>query len=170
MNLGKYLKWLRFRFKTAAYMRVAYQSPRKVVMVTTRLDGRDNVLPIDWHMPVSFEPKLYAICLENHNHSAATIRQTGEFVVHFVGAALEEKILLCGRASGRATDKFALAGLERQEAQRVNAPVLKEALGYLECRVTDTRVWGDHTVFVGQVLWEEVVTEAVAELYHVTKF
>ena len=170
MNLKKFIQRLRFRVKTAGYMRVAYLSPRKVVMVTTRLHGTDNVLPIDWHMPISFEPKLYAICLENHNHSAETIRRTGVFVVNFVGAALEEKILLCGRTSGRKADKFALSGLERLEACKVDAPVLTEALGCLECRVTEMHTWGDHTVFVGQVLHEELVEGFAPELYHVTQF
>lgn len=170
MNLQKFVKRLRFKFVTAEYMRVAYLSPRKVVMVTTRLDGADNVLPIDWHMPVSFEPKLYAICLETHNHSANIIRQTGEFVVNFVGAELEEKILLCGRTSGKEADKFTLSGLGRQEARYVNAPVLTEAFGCLECRVTEAREWGDHTVFVGKVLREDLREENIRELYHVAKF
>jgi len=170
MNLKKFIKRLRFKYLTAEYMRVAYQSPRKVVMVTTRLDGIDNILPIDWHMPVSFEPKLYAICLESHNHSANTIRRTGEFVVNFVSAALEDKILLCGQTSGRETDKFALSGLGRREALHVKAPVLTEAFGCLECRVTEAREWGDHTVFVGKVLREALDEQNVRELYHVTKF
>lgn len=170
MNLKKFIQRLRFRFKTAGYMRVAYLSPRKVVMVTTRLNGADNVLPIDWHMPISFEPKLYAICLESHNHSAETIRQTGMFVVNFVGAALEAKILLCGRTSGRQADKFALSGLARQEACKVDAPVLTDAFGSLECRVTEIHTWGDHTVFVGKVLHEELAEGIVPELYHVTQF
>lgn len=170
MNLTKFIKRLRFKFMTAEYMRVAYLSPRKVVMVTTRLDGTDNVLPVDWHMPISFEPKLYAICLETHNHSADTIRRTGEFVVNFVGAAFEEKILLCGRTSGREADKFVLSGLGRRAARHVNVPVLTEAFGCLECRVTETREWGDHTVFVGKVLREHLHEENISELYHVAKF
>ena len=170
MNFKKLFKRLRFNFTTAEYMRVAYLSPRKVVMVTTRLDDKDNVLPIDWHMPVSFEPKLYAICLTHNNHSAKTIRLTGEFVVNFVGAELEEKILLCGRSSGKDTDKFDLSGLGRKAASEVNAVVLTEASGYLECRVTEVREWGDHTVFVGKVVREAVLKEQTPELFHVTKF
>lgn len=169
MNLRKFVKRIRFKFTMAEYMRVAYLTPRKVAMVTTRLDGRDNILPIDWHMPVSFEPKLYAICLENHNHTAETIRQTGEFVVNFVGAALEEKILLCGRASGRNVDKFALSGLGRREARHVRAAVLTEAFGFLECRVSDFREWGDHTVFVGKVLREHLEEQNIEELCHIAK-
>ena len=170
MKLLKFIKRLRFKFTTAEYMRVAYLSPRRVVMVTSRLDGKDNILPIDWHMPISFEPKLYAICLENHNHSAGIIRQTGEFVVNFVDAALEEKILLCGRASGKDIDKFELSGLERQEARSVNVPVLSEAIGSLECKVIEEKKWGDHTVFVGTVLRTDLEEGKTKELYHVTKF
>jgi flavin reductase (DIM6/NTAB) family NADH-FMN oxidoreductase RutF len=170
MNPWKYLKRLRFKFTTAEYMRVAYLSPRKVVMVTTRLGDQDNILPVDWHMPISFEPKLYAICLESHNHSASIIRQTGAFVVNFVGADLEEKILLCGRSSGRNTDKFALSGLGKQEARKINCAVLTEAIGCLECQVTEVREWGDHSVFVGKVLRTDLDAEGkVSELYHVSK-
>ena len=170
MKLLKYIRQLHFKFTTAEYMRVAYLIPRRVVMVTTRLGSKDNVLPIDWHIPVSFQPKYYAICLESHNHSAHIIRQSGAFVVNFVDATLEEKILLCGRVSGKEADKFALSGLQRSEAQTVNAPVLVEAIGHLECRVTEEKTWGDHTIFVGEVLRTNMEEGKVRELYHQTKF
>lgn len=167
--LTRFFKRIKFQWTTATYMRVAYLTPRKVVLVTTRHDGKDNILPIDWHIPISFSPKLYAICLESGNYSAAVIRQTGIFVVNFVSATLEEQILLSGRSSGRDTDKFELTGLEKKAGVEVPAPVLKAAVGWLECRLSDTIVLGDHTLFVGQVVFEQIDEQGVPELYHMTK-
>jgi 2-polyprenyl-3-methyl-5-hydroxy-6-metoxy-1,4-benzoquinol methylase len=45
-----------------------------------------------------------------------------------------------------------------------------EAIGHLECRVMDEKIWGDHTVFVGKVLKTDMEEGKTKELYHVTKF
>jgi|SRR4030095_15650753 len=157
-----------FRFRKAEYMRVAYLSPRQVVLITTRFGDKENVLPIDWHIPLSFSPKLYAISLESKNFSYDLIQKSKCFVVNFVSAELEKRIIESGRISGKETDKFETIGLEKIEAKKINSPVLKDSLGYLECKVIDTIITGDHTLFIGEVVHEEI-SEPNMQLYHITK-
>jgi flavin reductase (DIM6/NTAB) family NADH-FMN oxidoreductase RutF len=154
------LSWLKRRLQLrppahgsppSTFVRVAYCAPRQVVLVTARHDGVDNVWPIDWHVPLSLEPELYGITGTRSGFGTGVIRASGTFVVNFVPAAWEELILLCGRTSGRDTDKFASTGLLKEEAESIDAPRLKDALGCLECRVEQTIEVGDHTLFVGRV-------------------
>jgi len=164
------LNRLRFRFKTAEYMRVAYLAPREVVLITARLDNKDNMLPVDWHMPLSFFPKLYSISLESKNYSSSVIERSKSFCVNFMPAEFEEKILQAGRISGTQTDKFELTGLKKTEAEKINAPVLADALGWIECELTEKIVTGDHTLFVGKVVNENLNRVSGKEkLYHITK-
>jgi flavin reductase (DIM6/NTAB) family NADH-FMN oxidoreductase RutF len=135
----------------STFIRVAYTTPRQVVLITTRHAGADNVWPLDFHMPLSFEPPLYSIAAMRPGYGTALIRQSGIFVVNFVPAAWEKTIFLCGNISGRTTDKFAAAGLRKEEAESVDAPRLADSLGALECRVRQTLEVGDHTLFIGEV-------------------
>ena len=49
-------------------------------------------------------------------------------------------------------DKFAEAGLTTAKAEFVGAPLVKECLANLECRVTGQLTTGDHTIFAAEVL------------------
>lgn len=161
---------LRFRFTKAEYMRVAYLNPRPVILVTSRNDGIDNVMPLDWHLPLSFNPKLYGISIEGENFSSEMISGSGVFAVNFMPAEFEEKMLAAGRVSGRAGDKFAVTGLEKEEAKKINAPIVKGALGYLECEIVDKIKTGDHILYIGKVVYEELGRVNLKEqLYHITK-
>jgi flavin reductase (DIM6/NTAB) family NADH-FMN oxidoreductase RutF len=135
----------------STFMRVAYTTPREVVLVTTRHAGRENIWAVDWHMPLSFEPSLYCIAANRNGYGAQLVRDSGVFVVNFVPASWERVIFLCGNVSGRAADKFSAAGLRKEEAESVDAPRLADSLGALECRVRQAIEVGDHTLFVGEV-------------------
>ena len=135
----------------STFIRMAYSTPRQVVLITTRHEGTDNVWPLDFHGPLSFEPALYGIATQRGGFGAELVRSSGVFVVNFVPATWEKTIFLCGNVSGRTADKFATAGLRKEEAESVDAPRLAETLGALECRVRQTIEVGDHTLFIGEV-------------------
>lgn len=147
------------------FIRVAYCTPRQVVLITARHNGAENVWPIDWHVPLSMEPKLYGIAVNRASYGAQLIRASNAFVVNFVPATWEEAIFLCGRTSGRAVDKFAATGLMREEAESVDSPRLANTLGFLECRVEQVVETGDHTFIIGRITHEAYRASAPA-LHH----
>jgi flavin reductase (DIM6/NTAB) family NADH-FMN oxidoreductase RutF len=149
----------------STFMRVAYSTPRQVVLVTTRHEGADNIWPMDFHLPLSFEPPLYGIATTRLGYGAELVRRSGVFVVNFVPATWETRVFLCGNVSGRIVDKFAAAGLGKEEAESVDAPLLADALGALECRVRQVVEVGDHTLFVGEVTRTVFRAEA-PQLHH----
>ena len=150
-RLARRLRDALFGRPESTFMRVAYSTPRQIVLITARHDGTDNVWPLDFHGPLSFVPPLYGIAANRNGYGAGIVRSSGIFVVNFVPATWENVIFLCGNVSGRVTDKFAAAGLRTEEAQTVDAPLLAESLGALECRVRQTVEVGDHTLFIGEV-------------------
>lgn len=149
----------------STFIRVAYSTPRQVVLITARHAGTDNIWPMDFHMPLSFLPPLYCIAAQRGGYGAGLVRSSGVFVVNFVPATWEQAIFLCGRVSGRVTDKFALAGLRKEEAQSVDAPRLADSLGALECRVQQVLEVGDHTLFIGAVS-HTVQRDSAPRLHH----
>jgi len=138
--------------------------PRQVILVTSREEmdilgkkvEKDNIITLAWHMPVSFNPKLYAIAIGKTRFSCEMIKKSKAFVVNFVPFGLKEKALICGTKSGMHIDKFKESGLEKEEAKSVDCARIKEALGYMECEVINEVDAGDHIIFIGKVLNSEI--------------
>ena len=138
--------------------------PRQVILVTCREEMdilgkkqvKDNIITIAWHMPVSFDPNLYAISVGKTRFSCEVITKSKAFVVNFVPFTLKDKALICGTKSGTHIDKFKESGLGKEEAKSVDCPRIKEALGYIECEVVNEVDAGDHIIFIGKVLNSEV--------------
>jgi len=133
-----------------------------VVLVTSREGGRSGIITVAWATPVSAEPAMVAIAISPKRYSHRLIKRSGEFVVNVPGSRLLDAVWKCGTTSSRDTDKFAAAGLSSVPAQAVDAPLIGECLGHIECRVAGSFKAGDHTVFLGRV----VAASADPEAFH----
>jgi flavin reductase (DIM6/NTAB) family NADH-FMN oxidoreductase RutF len=148
------------------FMRVAYQVPRQVVLVTAQADGERALWPVDWHMPVGFDPPRYALAFARGAHGTAVLLRAGAFVVNTIPADREPLILDAGRLSGRAGDKLVALGLDTFPATFVDAPCLSIGIGRLECRVEDVKEWGDRVLVVARVEHAEEAPVEAARLHH----
>jgi len=126
-------------------------NPRQTILLTCRAEGKDNVMTLDWHTPLSFEPMMYAVSIGKTRFSLNLVRSSKVFVVNFMSRDFEKEILFCGRHSGKTTDKFKETGLEKEEAKTIDCPRIKRALGYLECKVEKEIEVGDHILFIDRV-------------------
>ena len=114
--------------------------------------GKPNVLPLAWAMPTSRDPALVAISVAPSRYSHALIEETGEFVLNLPTVDIIKETLACGRTSGRDHDKFSETGLTPLPARKVKAPIIKECIAHLECKLHNQLKAGDHTIFVGEVI------------------
>ena len=103
-------------------------------------------------MPVNDEPPLLAIAVAETHYTAELIKETGEFVVNVPNEELLKSLMICGKVSGRKENKFKKAKLTPVTGKKVKAPLIKECIGYLECRVVDAVTYDGVVVFVGSVL------------------
>jgi flavin reductase (DIM6/NTAB) family NADH-FMN oxidoreductase RutF len=124
--------------------------PGPVVLVTTRDGDRDNVMTISWTMVLDFTP-LFAITTGAWNHSFAALRRNRECVIAIPAVDMLDAVVGIGTCSGADTDKFARFKLTPVRGKVVGAPLIKECLANMECRVID--IVGRHNI---------VVLEAVA--------
>jgi flavin reductase (DIM6/NTAB) family NADH-FMN oxidoreductase RutF len=136
----------------------ALLNPRLAVLVSCcDQTGKPNILSVAWHSPLSHEPPLVGIAIHHRRYSHDLIQAEHEFVVNVVGMAFEGAVQICGSYSGASIDKAKLAGLSFSPARTVRPPYLSSALGHLECRVWGEVPAGDHTLFIGQVLFAEAL-------------
>jgi len=126
--------------------------PRLTVLITTYCGGdKYNVMPCSWHTPVSWEPNLILVVIDKENFTHECIMNTKEFVVNVIDDTYLNKIMKL-TVHGKRVDKFKRVGIETIKAKYVKAPIIKDALGYLEAKVYKTVDLEEETIFIGEVL------------------
>lgn len=138
------------------------QWPTGVAVVTT-------VSATGWHGmtassfgSVSLDPPLVMVCLARHVRTHALVERSGVFAVSVLG---KDQAALGRRFAGRepGADRFARG---TWSAAPTGAPVLGEAVAWLDCRVVHAHPGGDHTIFVGEVLTAATPRRTAPLLFH----
>lgn len=110
--------------------------PGPVVLVTTNDGRKNNLMTITWTMVLDFAAS-FAITTGPWNYSYAALRDTKECVLAIPTVDLIDTAVGIGTCSGTDTDKFEKFGLTPLKARHVRAPLIKECLANIECRVVD---------------------------------
>lgn len=147
----------------------ALLNPRPAVLVTCCDENKKpNVLSIAWHTPLSHNPPLLGISIDHRRYSHNLIDYNGEFVVNVVSQAFRSVVDFCGSQSGQDVDKFQPAGLRLSPAYHVQPPLIEGALAHLECSVECKIQAGDHTFFVGRILYAQAQPNSFSESWDTT--
>ena len=110
--------------------------PGPVVLVATADGGKNNVMTISWHMVMDFTPQ-FAILTGAWNHSHKALVKNRECVIAIPTVDISRKVVEIGACSGSDTDKFERFGLTPIQAKSVKAPLIRECIANIECRVSD---------------------------------
>ena len=126
----------------------------KMVFFVTSIDksGKPNVMTCAWATPVSEEPPIVIVCVSKESYTSELIKMTKEFVINIPTKKFLKALWICGKISGKDTDKFKKAGLKITDAKKVRPPVIKECAGYIECRLWKAVDAGECYAFFGKVL------------------
>lgn len=107
-----------------------------VVLVATNDGKKNNIMTISWTMVIDFTP-IFAITTGPWNYSFAALRKTKECVISVPTVDMLDIIVGVGICSGADTDKFEKFKLTPVKGQHVHAPLIKECLANIECKVVD---------------------------------
>lgn len=135
-------------------------------MVTTRYLDRHNVMPASWLAPVSYDPPRIGVAVAPVHFTHELILRSEVFALNFPGRPLAEQVDRAGCISGRdLDDKLAEVGFTPAEADEIDAPLIAECLGHIECGLVEAIELGDHVWLVGQVLAAKVDEDAFDEVW-----
>jgi flavin reductase (DIM6/NTAB) family NADH-FMN oxidoreductase RutF len=126
--------------------------PGPVVLLTTALTGRPNVMPMSWHTMMEFVPPLVGCIVSSANYSFEALRRSRECVVNIPTVELAKQVVACGNASGESVDKFKKFGLTPLAGSVVKAPLIAECYASLECKVVDRKLVAKYNFFVLEVV------------------
>ena len=128
-------------------------NPVPAVMVSvTDKDGRSNIITVAWAGTVCTNPPMVSISVRPSRYSYKMIEDTGEFVINLTNESLVKACDYCGVVSGRDVDKFKKTGLTPIPMEHVRAMGIGESPVNMECRVTEKRELGSHTMFIAEVV------------------
>ncbi len=108
--------------------------PGPVILVTTSEGQKNNIMTITWHMVMDFTPR-FALCTGPWNYSYKALIKNKECVIAIPTVDLSRKAVGIGTCSGADTEKFVKFGLTALEAEEVGAPLVRECVANIECRV-----------------------------------
>ena len=103
----------------------------------------------NWIAQAAFEPPMLSITVENDSKAIGLMREAGVFAVNILASGQRELAGQLGRRSKTNPEKFKGVATEPGVT---GCPLLLDALGYVECRITGELPAGDHTLFLGEVV------------------
>lgn len=158
------------KVKVGSGMAYRLVHPMHTVLVTCASKaGKANIITLAWIMPTSTKPPMVAISIAPRRYSHKLIEKAGEFVVNVPSMRLVRQTLFCGRTSGSKVAKFKEARLTAAPAKKVKAPIIKECVAHLECKLVQKITTGNHTLFVGEILAAYVNKGVFTDMYDVEK-
>ena len=124
---------------------------------------RRNAFTAAWLTPASFDPLLLALSVNPGHASYPLLITGGSFVINVLRRDQLQLAEAFGTRSGRDEDK--LSGVPWHPAPS-GAPILRDALAWLDCRLHAAHEAGDHMIFIGEVVAINVDPEAKPLVFH----
>jgi flavin reductase (DIM6/NTAB) family NADH-FMN oxidoreductase RutF len=132
--------------------RVLWKMPSGLyVLGSTDQAERRNGMTINWVTQLSFDPKWIGVSVEQTAFTHELITAGGCFALNLID--LEDRAIVRKFTKPVDVDLAArtLNGFPYVE-KATGAPILSQAVGYIDCSVREKVAVGDHTLFIGEVV------------------
>jgi flavin reductase (DIM6/NTAB) family NADH-FMN oxidoreductase RutF len=121
--------------------------PAGVTIVTIRSGEKVHGLTVSAFASVSADPPMVMVIIENRHRAYSLLQEEG--AVYAVNILREDQSELSNRfAWNKDEDRFAQGDWT---TAATGAPVLADALAWLDCRIHGRYPAGSHTIYVGEV-------------------
>jgi flavin reductase (DIM6/NTAB) family NADH-FMN oxidoreductase RutF len=136
--------------------------PAGVTITTIRAGEEIHGLTVSAFASVSAEPPLITVVIDNRHHAKGLLEEPGAvFAVNFLRH--DQRELSNRFAWLKDEDRFAKG---TWGVAVTGAPILADALAWLDCRIYASYPAGTHTVYIGEVVASGVPEEGVAPLVY----
>lgn len=125
-------------------------------VISTMDNGRATGCTANAAMQITAEPATIAVSINHNNFTNECIKKHGKFSISILAEESEPSLIgKFGFQSGRDNNKF----VDVDFSVVNDVPVLKDTCGYVVCNVIDKMEAITHTVFLGEVVYAEIVGE-----------
>jgi flavin reductase (DIM6/NTAB) family NADH-FMN oxidoreductase RutF len=133
--------------------RVLWKMPSGLYVIGSTDKGeRRNAMTLNWATQVSFDPKWIGIGVEREALTHELISASGAFTLNLIDR--EDRAIVRKFTKPVDVDLAAhtLNGFPYFDGPATSAPVLAQAVAYVECEVRNPVEVGNHTLFLGEVV------------------
>ena len=126
--------------------------PSGVTIVTIQAGEERHGLTVSAFASISPEPPLIMVAIDHRNHSDALLKKEGAtFAVNILAEDQQE---ISNRfAWVKDEDRFAVGDWTTAET---GAPILKNALAWIDCEIYESYLAGTHTIYIGRAIASSV--------------
>ncbi|MBW3613777.1 MAG: flavin reductase family protein [Actinobacteria bacterium] len=132
--------------------RVLWKFPSGLYVIGSRAGQRRNLMTANWVTQVSFEPKLVAVSVEKDALTHELITAGGIFTVNVIDREDRAIIRKFTKPVEEDLEAGTLNGFAFHDAPVTGAPLLDQAVAYVDCRVSQAVDVGGSTLFLGEVV------------------
>jgi flavin reductase (DIM6/NTAB) family NADH-FMN oxidoreductase RutF len=123
-----------------------------ILLTVNGRPGDPDEISVLWTFVINGDPPQVGVSAGDEHVAGGLIALHRDFVLNVPTAALVHPFDVVDMSSSRVGDKFALSGLTRGRAARVDAPTVNEAPIHVECRLLHAlRVLPVRTVYIAEV-------------------
>lgn len=124
--------------------------PYGLFILTARgIEEKYAAASVNWVTQASFKPPLVVVCVKGDSYIHSLIDESHVFALNILGKGQQDKAYTFFKPAGVEDGKI---GGEPFKPGKTGVPILESVPAYIECRVADSLVKGDHTVFLGEVI------------------
>jgi flavin reductase (DIM6/NTAB) family NADH-FMN oxidoreductase RutF len=123
------------------------------VLVSAAHGGHENVMAAAWNTALDFVPPKVCVVLDKSSYTRELIEASGEFTLSVPTQNLAKLTTRVGMQSGRGIRKIEEMGAPTLPAEKIAAPLIAGAAGWLECkRLPEPEMESKYDLFFGEVV------------------
>ena len=131
--------------------RVLWTLPYGLYVVGSRAGDRRNGMTVNWVSQVAFEPKLLGIGIEKTAYTHELIAEGGVFALNTIDREDKAIVRKFTKPVDVDLEAMTLNGFGFHDGH-TGAPILTDAVAYIDCVVRTSVDTGNHTFFIGEVV------------------
>jgi flavin reductase (DIM6/NTAB) family NADH-FMN oxidoreductase RutF len=138
--------------------------PSGIFILTIGTGSRATGMLASWVMQAGFEPPMISVAVKLGRYVCDWLTEGQPFVLNVVGEGQKELLKHFGK--GFEPEEPVFEGLEIAHCAR-GVPILKTALGHLECEPTSHVDSGDHRVFLAKIVRGKITDGDAKPMVHI---
>ncbi|MFD1123720.1 flavin reductase family protein [Methylophilus flavus] len=107
-------------------------------IITSAHNGKVNIMAAAWVCALDFKPPKVTVVIDSNTYTRKLIEAEGTFAINLPCVKQIEMVKKVGNISGADfpdSDKFAEYEIETFTAQEISAPLVKNCVAWLECKI-----------------------------------
>jgi flavin reductase (DIM6/NTAB) family NADH-FMN oxidoreductase RutF len=134
-----------------------------VAVVTAIHEGQRYGMTVNSFTSISLDPPLISVTLKRLTHTHELVERSGVFAMTILSADQGD---LSDRFAGKIPDiEDRFAGVPTEKLL-IDAPLLKDGIAFLNCRVVNSIPIGENTLFLAEVIAARGTGEGDPLVYH----